>query len=87
MIVTIDKAGRLVVPKQFREQFNLVAGTELEVAATGDAITLRRASNEPQLVRKHGLLVHHGPERVALDVGEFVRAERRARGHRLGNGR
>ncbi len=27
MIVTIDCAGRIVVPKSLRERFNLVAGT------------------------------------------------------------
>ena len=88
MIVTIDNSGRLVVPKQYREQFNLVAGTELEVHATNDCITLRKASSEPELVRKDGLLVHHGPRRVALDIGEFVRTERQKRLHHLGgNGR
>ena len=35
MIVTIDNAGRFVVPKQLREQFNLTAGCELEVEAVG----------------------------------------------------
>ena len=84
MIITIDKSGRLVVPKQYREQLNLVAGTELEVDATSDCITLRKASSEPELVRKHGLLIHHGPHQVSLDTGEFVRAERQERLHRLG---
>ena len=31
MRITIDRAGRVVVPKQFRDRFNLVAGTELEI--------------------------------------------------------
>ena len=79
MVVTIDNAGRLVVPKPLREQFNLTPGCELEIEAGVNGITLRRADTEPALVRKEGILVHHGKSRTALDVGEFVRAERNTR--------
>ena len=83
MIVTIDNAGRPVVPKPLREQFNLTPGCELEIEAAADGITLRRADAEPTLVRKRGVLVHHGAGRAMLDVGDFVRAERSARHNRL----
>ena len=79
MIVTIDSAGRLVVPKALREQFNLTPGCELEIEAVANGIALRRADVEPALVRKQGILIHHGSERTAVDIGEFVRAERKAR--------
>lgn len=78
MIVTIDRAGRLVVPKQLRERFNLVAGSELEIDATGDGLKLRKIGATPSLIRKRGVLVHHGDTRSAIDIGEFVRAEREA---------
>ena len=83
MIVTIDTAGRLVVPKPLREQFNLTPGCELEIEAIADGITLRRADAEPTLVRKQGILVHHGTTRSSLDIGDFVRAERDARHARI----
>ena len=79
VIVTIDRAGRIVVPKRLRERFNLVAGTELEMVASGDCLQLRRASAEPALVRKKGILVHHGGARGGLDVAAFIRAQREAR--------
>ena len=85
MIITIDRAGRVVVPKTLRDRFNLTAGTELEIKAVGDGLTLRRMGAETSLVRKHGILVHHGGARAALDVGEFIRAEREARIRRLTN--
>ena len=31
MIITIDRAGRAVVPKTLRDRFNLTAGTGLEI--------------------------------------------------------
>ena len=83
MVITIDSAGRLVVPKSLREQFNLTPGCELEIEAVGDGITLRRAYAEPTLIRKHGILVHHGTTRTSLDIGEFVRAARNARHARI----
>ena len=83
MIITIDSAGRLVVPKPLREQFNLTPGCELEIEAVGDGIALRRADAEPALVRKRGILVHHGTTKTSLDIGDFVRAERDARHARI----
>ncbi|MCY3622553.1 MAG: AbrB/MazE/SpoVT family DNA-binding domain-containing protein [Gammaproteobacteria bacterium] len=83
MIITIDHAGRLVVPKSLREQFNLTPGCDLEIEALGDGIRIRRTDAEPALVRKQGILVHHGTTRTALDIGDFVRAERNARHARV----
>ena len=83
MIITIDSAGRLVIPKSLREQFNLVPGCKLEIEASAKGMTLRRSDAEPALVRKQGILIHHGSSRSALDIGEFVRAERDARHTRI----
>ena len=83
MRITIDRAGRVVVPKQFRDRFNLVAGTELEIKATGDGLKLRKIVSEPTLIRKKGFLVHHGTTRAAIDIVEFIRAEREARNRHI----
>ena len=83
MTITIDRAGRIVVPKRLRERFNLVAGTELEIAARADCLQLRRVDAEPALVRKRGILVHHGGPHMDLDVAAFIRAERDSRSRRV----
>ncbi len=83
MTITIDRAGCIVVPKSLRERFNLVAGTELEIEASGECLQLRKVGAEPALVRKKGILVHHGGTRVDLDVAAFIRAERESRSRRL----
>ena len=67
------------MPKSLRDQFNLAAGTELEIEAVGDGLKLRKAGAEPSLIRKHRILVHHGSARTAIDIGEFLRAERNVR--------
>jgi len=76
MSITIDAAGRLVIPKAIREEFNLVAGSELEISTEGHGILLKVADSEPCLVPKEGLLVHHGSRVVDLDVVEFIRSGR-----------
>ena len=85
MIIAIDRAGRVVVPKALRDRFNLTAGTKLEIKAAGDGLKLRRIGAEASLIRKDGILVHHGSARVTIDVGEFIRAEREARARRMAN--
>ena len=83
MVITIDRAGRIVVPKHLRERFNLVAGTELEIETTGECLQLRKAGAGTALVRKKGILVHHGDARAAIDVAAFIRSERDTRSRRV----
>jgi AbrB family looped-hinge helix DNA binding protein len=80
MTITIDQAGRIVVPKTLRERFGLCSGTELEIEATGEGFSLRPSNREPAFVEKEGILVHHGP-RVAgdIDIAAFINHQREAR--------
>lgn len=58
--VTIDSAGRLVIPKDVRERHGLAAGVRLRLDEDGDRIVLRPVSEEPLAVEKSGLLVFRG---------------------------
>lgn len=58
--IQIDKAGRIVLPKPVREQFNLVAGDKLRVSVEQAAIRLEPASATGSLVRKGTVLVFTG---------------------------
>lgn len=85
MKTTIDAAGRLVVPKPLREQFDLAPGSEIEIEAAGDGVIIRPADRAASLTERDGVLVHHGPRIVDIDIAAFVRQERNSRA--LGNRR
>lgn len=40
MLVTIDRAGRIVIPKEIRDRLSIGADSELELEAYGDEIRL-----------------------------------------------
>lgn len=42
MLVTIDRVGRVVIPKEIRERLDLEPNTELEVLVEGQDMVLRR---------------------------------------------
>ena len=76
MQITIDGLGRIVVPKKVRDRLHLVAGTALELDVQSDGIRIRPVNQEPSLLWKEGVLVHHGPETVNLDIADFVNRDR-----------
>ncbi|MEA2695528.1 MAG: hypothetical protein QOJ16_4915 [Acidobacteriota bacterium] len=82
MQATLDKFGRIVIPKRVRDDFGLEPGSVLKVEERGDDILLTLVSGDPEaaLEWKGGVLVFTGE---ALDdltnVVERDREERLAR--------
>jgi AbrB family looped-hinge helix DNA binding protein len=56
MRVTIDKAGRLVIPKQLRDEVGLRPG-EVDVSAYGTGLRVEPVSGEEPLHERDGRLV------------------------------
>jgi AbrB family looped-hinge helix DNA binding protein len=76
---TIDRFGRLVVPKEMRDRHGIGPGSEVEIEDTGSAIVLRPLEELPGLVEKEGILVFRG--RATGDLEGVVKGQR---GERLG---
>lgn len=75
----IDKAGRIVVPKIWRERLGFRSDVELEALEQEDGLLLRRVEQAPSMVKVDGLWVHRGtPEPDARwdRVIDNVREER-----------
>ncbi len=75
MRATIDRAGRIVVPKALRDSVGLRAGSEVEVTADGAGIRIEAIAGEG-LVEEGGRLVIPASG-VAID-DELVQALRDA---------
>ncbi len=75
--LTIDKAGRMVLPQKVRKQFGLRSGSALELKVSANAITLYPADTAAALTIENGLYVHEGkPEDSLLDEVERTRDDR-----------
>ena len=81
MKVTIDAAGRLVVPKAFRDQLGLEEGVELEIRVREGRLELEPSPTPMRLVRRGKRLVATSDEPLphldADDVRAVVEAMRR----------
>nr|WP_308206032.1 AbrB/MazE/SpoVT family DNA-binding domain-containing protein [Mycobacterium shinjukuense] len=77
MRTTIDKAGRLVIPKSLREQSGIISG-EVEVSLDGAAIRIESVVAD-NLVEEDGLLLlpSGGPALDADAVRELRLADQR----------
>lgn len=88
MRTAIDKAGRVVIPKELREAAGIKPGAPLELRRVGDHLEIEAAPLPVKLERRGGLLVAvpDGPRPVL--TGETVqktldglRGDRAASGH------
>lgn len=79
MKITIDKSGRIVVPKPLRDRFGLKPDMELDVLEQANGLLLRVPEQRPAMTKVKGLWVHQGAASAATDwdrVLENVREER-----------
>jgi AbrB family looped-hinge helix DNA binding protein len=58
--LTIDRAGRIVVPKPLRDRFGLKPNTELELVEQPDGVLLRSVEAPQPMIKIDGLWVHRG---------------------------
>ncbi|HUP43328.1 MAG TPA: AbrB/MazE/SpoVT family DNA-binding domain-containing protein [Thermoanaerobaculia bacterium] len=77
MEATLDRFGRIVIPKRVRDDLGLFAGSILLIEEREDRIVLRVQREETDLVREDGVLVYTG-EAVG-DLEQAVAAHRRGR--------
>ncbi|MFM7735909.1 MAG: AbrB/MazE/SpoVT family DNA-binding domain-containing protein [Alphaproteobacteria bacterium] len=80
--VSMDKAGRLVLPKAVRERLHLVPGAVLSIEVREDRVELRPVESGPSLAKRDGWWVHLGRAPADPPLEEAVARHREERlGH------
>ena len=78
METTLDKFGRVVIPKQLREDLGLHPGSVLQIKQDDQKICIEPVHDEPTLVVKEGVLVYQG-----IATGDIEKAIKIHRQNRL----
>lgn len=81
METTLDKFGRIVIPKPVRDHYGLAAGVVLEIHSGEDGIVLLPKKPQPDLIEKGGVLVFTG--KAEEDLEEAVESHREERTRQL----
>jgi AbrB family looped-hinge helix DNA binding protein len=87
---TIDRAGRVVIPKPLRESLRLLPNTRLRVIEHDRRVVLEPIEDEPVLIERDGLVLIGGelvgppPEVRKLREERVDDLARRATGRRRG---
>lgn len=78
--VTIDKAGRVVIPKTLRDELHLEPGDALELQTEGDRVTLRPLQTATPLRKERRVWVFHGRDTLSVaQTDELVHHARQQR--------
>ncbi len=80
--VTLDRAGRVSLPKPLRDRMRLTPGTTLELESEGEHITLRPVRPNATLRKECGIWVYQG-EATDASIPEFIDETREKRSREL----
>jgi AbrB family looped-hinge helix DNA binding protein len=84
--VTLDKAGRLVIPKTLRDELHLTPGDALELGCEGDSVTLRPVRSATPLRKERGVWVFRTGKTLPAAVADEVLREIRGQHDRDNRG-
>ncbi len=77
--ITMDKAGRVVLPKPLRDELHLVPGDTLELQSTGERIVMRPVRPALPVAKEKGVWVFRSGEPLAASVTDSVLRDLRER--------
>jgi AbrB family looped-hinge helix DNA binding protein len=76
--VTLDKAGRVVIPKTLRDELHLEPGDSLALESEGENVTLRPVRSASPMRKERGVWVFHGGRKLTAAVTDKVLHDIRA---------
>jgi AbrB family looped-hinge helix DNA binding protein len=80
--VSVDKAGRVVLPKPLRDKLRLAAGDQLLIESEGERLTLCPVRPQATMKKEYGIWVYQG-ELSEASIPDLIERERENRGREL----
>jgi AbrB family looped-hinge helix DNA binding protein len=84
--VTVDRAGRVVLPKTLRDELRLAPGDTLDLTVKGDEVTLRPRRSATPLQKERGIWVFRTGEPLTANEAQETLGKIRAQRHRQNAG-
>lgn len=81
MVTTLDKFGRVIIPKKFREHLGISFNTSLNISEDGKRIVIEPVQEKEPLVDKDGILVFTG--KLDIKKNDFIQKDRNQRMKKL----
>jgi len=81
MVTTLDKFGRVIIPKKFRERLGISSDTSLNISEDGKRIVIEPIQQKEPLVDKDGILVFTG--KLDKNKNDFIQNDRNKRMKKL----
>ncbi len=76
--LTLDQAGRVLIPKALRQELHLRPGDTLELESESGEITLRPVHPKALLTKEHGVWVYQG-EPSDASIADLIDQNRESR--------
>jgi len=76
-MVTLDKAGRVVIPKALRDELRVEPGDKLELETQGECVTLRPVRSSSPLRKERGVWVFRTGRKLTAATTDKVLQETR----------
>jgi AbrB family looped-hinge helix DNA binding protein len=81
MVTNLDKFGRIIIPKKFRERLGINFKSTLNISEDGKRIVIELAHGKEPLVKKNGILVFTG--NLENKKGNLIKSDRNRRMNKL----
>ena len=81
MITKIDKFGRIIIPKRFRERLGISFKTTLNISENGNKIEIEPIQDNEPVINKDGILVFTG--KLDDKKVDIISKDRNKRIHKL----
>lgn len=81
MVTTLDKFGRVIIPKRFRERLGINFKSTLNISEEGERIVIEIVQEKKTIVDRNGILVFTG--NLEDKKNDLIKSDRNRRMNKL----